>query len=146
MRAAAFVLLIAYFCSACFSYVPAASVPRSMGEPVRVYLSQPQTVELAEVVAGNIVRVDGEIASVDDREVVVSAWSLHGGSGTEYAGEGRTVRVPAEAVERVERKEFSWLQTGGIVALGVLAGVLFAAAEGGFSGDGRGPPPTGGGK
>ncbi len=146
MRAIASVLFVAYFCSACYTYAPAASVPSTAGQSVRVYLSQPQTVALDEVTAGNITRVDGEIAATDNGEVAVSAWSLRSGSGAEYAAEGRTVRFPAAAVERVERKEFSWLQTGGIVVLSVLAGVLFSAAGGGFSGDGSGPPPTGGGK
>jgi len=146
MRAIASVLFAAYFCSACFTYAPAASVPRTTGETVRIYLSQPQTVELEEVTASNITQVDGEIATAMDGEIVVSAWSLRSGSGAEFEAAGRSVRFPADAVERVERKEFSWLQTGGVVALGVLAGVLFAAAGGSFSGDGNGPPPTGTGK
>ena len=143
MRAIAFVILVAYFCSACFTYVPAASAPTATGQSVRVYLSQPQTVDLEEVSAGNITRVDGEIASAENGELVVSAWGLYSGSGAEYDAQGRSVRLPREAIERVERKEFSWLQSAGLVALGVAAGLIFAVAEDQFSGGGGpGRPPT----
>lgn len=146
MRALAFVILVSYFCSACFAYVPAETpAPGTTGEPVRVHLAQPQTVELAEVTASNITLVEGELAAMENGDLVVSAWSLRSGSGAEFAAEGRSVRLPTEAIERVERKELSWVRTGGLAALGILAGVLFTVADGGISG-GRAPTPPPSGK
>lgn len=142
MRAIALVLLIPYICSACFAYVPAAGTPHATGESVRVFLSRPQAVELEEVTAGNITVVEGEVAAADDGALVVSAWNLISGSGAEFPAQGQSVRISAGDVERVERKEISWLRTGSILALGILAGVLFNAAEGGISGDRGSPPPA----
>lgn len=148
MRALALVLLVAYSTSACFAYVPAggADAPRRSGDGIRVYLSPPQTIELEEVTAGNITVVEGEAVQSDNGTLVVSAWRLWSGSGAEFAAEGRSVHLPVGAVERVEQRRLSWLRTGGIVALGLLAGVLFAQAEGGYSGDGGRPQPPGTGK
>lgn len=147
MRAVPLVILVSYLCSACFAYVPASTTaPGATGESVRIHLSTPQTVELEEVTAGNITLVEGEVAAVDGDGLVVSAWGLRSGSGAEYAGMGRSVRLPTAAIERVERKEFSWLQSGGLAVGAILAGVLFTVAQDGFSGGGKPGPPPGTGK
>lgn len=139
MRGIATLLLTVFACNACFSYAPApaAGPPPEQGTAVRVYLSEPQDVRLTEITGNDVVRIDGEIAAADADEMVLSAWWLHARSGYEFRGQGETVRVARENVARVERKRLSYLRSGGLVALGVLAGILFTVVE--VGGGGRGP-------
>lgn len=131
---------------ACYSYLPIETSMLERGDRVRVRLSQPADQPLRLVTARDIVVVNGDVASVTDTALVLSAWDLESVTGAEFAGEGWTVYVAPDNIALLEQRNLEGLQTGLVVGAGV-AGLLVIGAlviSGGSGGDGNGnggPPP-----
>lgn len=141
--AAAVLALVAT--AGCFSYAPINGhepAPR-LGTEVRAHLSTPESFQLTNVTANNVVEVDGEVVRWEDERLVLSAWWLRALNGTEHRGIGETVNIPTSSLGTVERKRVSVAKTGALAGFGVLLAVLFNSAltSGAGGGEGPGPPP-----
>lgn len=134
--------LLSVLMAGCHVHIAAEPQMLERGDRVRVHLARPAEYRLREMSPANIVRVDGEVAQVTDTTLVLSAWWLRSASGLEYAGEGWTVHVRREDVQRLEERRVSGVRTGLLVAGGVAAAALLGAAA--LSGGSDGPPGNGG--
>ncbi len=93
----------------------------------------------------DVAQVDGELVTMDDSAVVVSATRLVARSGFEHLGEGATVRMPRSSIGSVQVKRLSPARTAlfvvGLVALGVGAQAALGASLGsGGNSDGGNAP------
>jgi hypothetical protein len=143
VRAISLVLLSTFVLNGCFVYVPNKGTPLQQGQSVQVFLNTPQDVRLTDVTANNVVRVDGEVVSVDADKMVLSAALVTQASGMDQLGENATVVVPRSHVDRVQEKRFSAVRTAGLVGLMALLTTLTAAGVVGGTSDGGHGPPSG---
>jgi hypothetical protein len=132
----------------CYRYVPldSGAPPLELGDELRAHLSTPSRVQLEQLAAENVIRVDGEFINSDDDRLVVSAFWLKAGTGLEFKGVGETVALPRTSIAVVEKKKFSAVATAAATAvavvIGVLAGIAFGTAASGAPGPGPPPPPA----
>lgn len=129
----------------CFHYVPAADVP-TQGTAVRVQLDPPVRVDLPDLTANDIVRVQGEMVGADTDRLILSAFSLHSAAEREHIGGGATVYLPRESLGLLEVRRLSVGRTAlasvAVAGAGFLVGLAIdAAAGGGGEGGGGTPPP-----
>jgi hypothetical protein len=131
--------------TACHHYLPTEVEAVERPNRVRVTLSEPQDFELLDLVARDIVQVEGEVVRWDDETLVLSVWWLRANNGNEFRAQGETAAVPRERVNHLERKQFSLLETIGLAALftGLMAVGVGTLSAAGVIGSGSGPsnPP-----
>lgn len=127
--------------TACHHYLPSEIDAVERPNRVRVTLSEPSDFELLDLVARDIVLLDGEVVRWDDETLVLSVWWLTANYGTEFRAQGETAIVPREQVNHLELKQFSLLKTIGLAALftGLLAVGVGTLAAAGVIGSGSGP-------
>jgi hypothetical protein len=104
----------------CYHYTPATTPSPPQGTPLRVHLERPGSFELVGLTAHNIDRVDGEMVSRADGELVLSATWLYALTGNGFPGELWTVYVDASNIASLEERKLSWWRTGVIVLAGAL--------------------------
>jgi hypothetical protein len=133
-------VLAAWFLTACYHYVPTATLAHPQGTPVRAHLGTLSAFEVAQFTVNNVNRVDGEVIRLDPgRGLFLSATWLETAMGGGFAGSGWTVEIPEADVTRLELKRFSWWRTSVVVA-GLVAGTWL-----GFEAVGVGPFGSGSG-
>jgi hypothetical protein len=127
--------------TACHHYLPTEIEAVERPNSVRVNLSEPSDFELLELIARDIVMLDGEVVRWDDEALVLSVWWLTADNGTEFRAQGETAIVPREQINHLELKEFSLLKTIGLAALftGLMAVGVGTLAAAGLIGSGSGP-------
>jgi hypothetical protein len=135
VRTISLVLLSTLVLNGCFAYMPSKGAPLRQGQSVQVFLNTPQDVRLTDVTANNVVRVDGEVVSVDSEKMVLSAALVTQASGVDQLGDNATVVVPRGHVDHVQEKRFSVVRTAGLVGLAALVTALTAAGVVGGSSD-----------
>jgi hypothetical protein len=134
----------------CYKYTPVEEGVEVIrrGESMRVALTQPIEVDLGSITVNDAVAVRGEfIQQEEDGTIVLAAFGTTSPTGAEMTGDGKTVRIPLDAVSGVERKTMDAGATaltvgaiaGGAVAIGVTA--LSGGEGGGDSGGPGGEPP-----
>lgn len=138
-------VLLVFTLSGCFSYSPIDLSAPKQRDTVRATLSRPEDFRLAQYTANDVVRIDGEVIALDDSFLHLSAWALRARSGYQMAAQGETVRIPREALARVEQKQISPARSALVAGLAVLVGVVISVAVGGSGGEegGGGGPPSG---
>lgn len=138
-RPAALLLLVTFVLNGCYTYFPTQQIP-DRGAKVRLELAQPQDVRLSEVTANDVVNLQGELAQVDSNRVVLSAFVLRSQSGYENIGRGESVSILRQNIASIRQSRISPLNTAGLVAIGVVIGVLtgVALADAGNQGEGGG--------
>jgi len=128
----------------CFHYVPATEMP-SRGTPIRVRMDTPVRVDLPDLTANDIVRVQGEMVSADPNRLILSAFSLHSAADREHMGGGATIYLPRESLAHMEVRRLSVGRTAlasvAIAAAAYLVGLGIDAAGGGGEGNGGNPIP-----
>lgn len=133
--------------SGCFHYVPTDLSTAAGGGDIRIHLTRERPDELQELfespetgsTLGRIVELGGD-------HLVVRV-PLAGPAGVRAPGPavGRDVRIPLQAVDRVERRELDRLRTAAL-AVGVIAAAVallrgMGGEEGGTSQTPPVPPP-----
>jgi len=127
----------------CYKYTPVEEGVEAFktGESMRVALTRPIEVDLGSITVNDAVAVRGEfIRQEDDGTIVLAAFGTTSPTGEEMTGDGKTVRIPVDAVSGLERKTINAGATaltvgaiaGGAVAIGAVA------LTGGESGRGSG--------
>lgn len=131
----------------CYSYAP-VSGPRSLdrGDAVRIHLADQLDVQLAEVTANDVVRLDGEVIGWRNDSLAMSAFLLVSETGYEHRSPGETVLVAEDRVAGLERRRIDRLRTGaftiGLIALSSVTAVVLGAGGGEGDDPGGGPPMT----
>lgn len=120
-RLAALAVLLSFLLNACFTFGPTGSTIPDRGGRVRLYLSQPIDVKLAQFTVNNVAVLDAEVVSAEPDVITLSTFWVRTASGYETAGIGETVTVPRENIREVQQKQLSVLQTA--LAVGAVAGV-----------------------
>ncbi len=117
----------------CVSYAPLANPDPPRAAVLRLTLSTPGDYRLTNVTMNDVGTIDGELVTMDDSVVVVSATRLVARSGFEHLGEGATLRVPRSSIGSIQIKRLSPARTalflGGLVALGAVTSVALGRAE-----------------
>lgn len=136
--------------AACHRYVPPEGGPASIdrGDPMRVSLSSPVSVDLGEISVDDAVLVSGELIELkEDGSIVMSVSEAKSPSGATRAGVGETVTIPADAIASVEKRVVNPVTTalvvvviaGAATVIGVTA--LNSGSGGNENGNGGPPPP-----
>jgi hypothetical protein len=127
----------------CYKYTPVDEGVEAFrrGEDMRVSLTRPIEVDLGSVTVNDAVAVRGEfIQQDDDGTIVLAALGTTSPTGAEMTGDGKTVRIPVDAISSLERKTINAGATA--LTVGVIAGGAIAigavALTGGESGGGSG--------
>ncbi len=135
-------LLAPWLLGGCFAYTPLRQPDPAPAASLRLHLATPGDYRLANVTMNDVGIIDGELVTMDDSAVVVSATRLVARSGFEHPGDEATLRVPRSSIASIEVKRLSALRTalfvGGLLALGGAAGAALGAAEVSSSGNGGG--------
>jgi len=109
-------VLAGMFFAGCYHHVPATTLAQPQGTPVRVHLNTLSSFELPQFTVSNVITVDGEVIRSDPETLFLSASWLEAATGGGFDGNGWTVSIPTEDLERAELKRFSWWRTGAVVA------------------------------
>lgn len=137
------------FATACHRYVPpeGGSAALTRGQPMRVSLNSPVSVDLGEISVDDAVLVTGELIELkEDGSIVMSVREAESPSGATRGGIGETATIPADAIASVEKRVINPITTtlvvvviaGGAVALSVAA--LNSGSSNGGNGNGQPPP------
>ena len=126
----------------CFSYAPLASVP-SPGTDVRVRLTVAGALRLSELDMTSEREYEGELVSVNDREILLSVARVTSTSGI---GGSRVLQdhmaFLRDEIERVDERRVSVWRTSLLsAALATALGMLIHEAVGSGGGENT-PPPT----
>lgn len=130
----------------CYAYRPVQD-PGTLpaGETVRLHITMRGAASLASELGPRVELVEGRIAATpaDASHVAVHVQEVRttDGGGTTWAGD-LPLRVPLDAIGRLERREFSRGRT--IAAAGVAGAALVGVAVAAFAGDRGGTDGTGG--
>lgn len=134
--------IISLGCLGCYTFAPAEPGTLEQGTEIRTVLSPPSSVDLPELTARSVVRVDGEVVTFDEGQAVFSAFSLTSESGNRQPAGGATVRIPRDRIQEVQLKRFDYVRTSGMLAGAlVISQLLFDAvfeSGGGTEGGGGG--------
>jgi hypothetical protein len=140
--------------TACFSYIPLQPTPMAssasapspaaqlglegleQGVSLRVHLSEPGSYPLTALTPNNVTVIDGDLVRWDDSSLYVSAYWMKTAGVQEYKGNGETVGILFDKIDRVDRKKVSVGKTAAIGAAMVGAVVLLGVTFGGGSGEG----------
>jgi hypothetical protein len=131
--------------TACYHYVPAVDAVYPRGTPLRAELDTLSSFELSAVTVRNIDRVEGEMVSRSDQQLILSATWLQAATGNGFAGQGWTVYIPAGNVRGLEQKRVSLWRSAALVG-GIVGGTLLGwkaiglGPNSGSSGGGPGQP------
>lgn len=138
-------ILLVFTLSGCFSYSPTDLAAPKQRDSVRVQLSRPEDFRLTQYTANDVIRIEGEVITLDESFLHLSAWALRARSGYHMAAQGETVRIPRDAVAQVEQKQISPGRSALIAGLAILAGAVISVAAGGSGGEegGGGGGPSG---
>jgi hypothetical protein len=141
LRVSLFSLL--FVAAGCFQYVPPGNITPTRATPIRLYLEQPSSFELTNLIVTNVIRVDGELVRRDGGDVILSATWLDTPGGVGFDGEGWTLRIPESNISVFELKRMSWWRTGAVLLGGGLLTIfgfdtLGAGSEGSGGGGGGG--------
>ncbi|UCG75930.1 MAG: hypothetical protein JSV95_00955 [Gemmatimonadota bacterium] len=159
----AVVLLLVH--AACYSYVPlqpapgGASASATSGAPesaasqlglvdlkqgasLRVHLSEPGSYPLTALTPNNVTVIDGDLIRFDEDNLYVSAYWMKTAGVQEFKGEGETVTIQLDQVDRIDQKKVSAGKTAALAA--VIAGAIVAIGVTFGSGSGEGGDNGGG--
>lgn len=129
--------LTAVWLAGCYSYAPLQGPPSGVerGTRLKIHLSRPVDVRMGDVGANNVVYLDAEMIDVEGDSLAVSVFQTTSQSGYQQEVNGRTGKVPLDAVGSIELRTFSAVKTLAAGALVVAAALGAAAAlTSGFSG------------
>lgn len=112
----------------CYSYAPVRGEFPAQGSRVRVQLSEPQDVRLAQITANDVVRINGEVVRADTGSLLLSTWFVQSRSGYENIGQGETAVIPRRNIVSVEKNQLSLVRTAGLLGVAMLLGVLIRGA------------------
>jgi hypothetical protein len=132
---------------ACYRYVPDTSPQPAVGSEYRAHLTSDGSTQVRPILGQNVVRVDGRLIAVSDSvyEVAMGATTTSvDPRPTIWSGE--VIRLPRDAVDRMERRELDRPRTVRAAALYtagvVLAGSVWLSISGRASeSGGNGPGP-----
>lgn len=141
------VTLLLPMAAACHRYVPPEGGPASIdrGDPMRVSLSSPVSVDLGEISVDDAVLVTGELIELkEDGSIVMSVSEAKSPSGATRGGVGETVTIPADAIASVEKRVVNPVTTALVVV--IIAGAatvigVTALNSGSSNGENGDPPP-----
>ncbi len=144
----ALILLTSWLPGGCYAYVPlaqpqvapASQLQAAPAAQLRARLREGAELRLTSVTVNDVGTVEGELVSMNDTTLVVSATRVVARSGFEHLGEHATVQVPRANIASLEVRRLARGRTiafvGGLVA---FAGITSAAfATGGFFGSSSG--------
>ena len=131
--------------SGCFRYVPTRLEVTPAGEDVRLMVTRQGAFELSEVtgVSATVPVLRGALVRVEDRTVLLRIPLENQQIGIHTEALGQTIRVPAEEILSVERRELDGARTGLLAAASAAAaaGVIFMIMESFGGGNSPGPTP-----
>ncbi len=134
--------LLAPLLGGCFAYAPLQQPSAPPAAALRLRLTTPADFRLTNITMNDVREVDGELVSMDDSAVVVSATRLVAVSGFEHMGEAATLRVPRASIGSIEVKRLSRARTalfvGGLAALGAATSAALGVAQVSGSNSGSG--------
>ena len=112
--------------SGCFKYIPTQLEVAPPGEEVRLLVTRQAGVELSEVTGIDLSRpiIRGEILGREGTELLLNVPVGRRREGFHTLQLKQTIRVPFEEVVRIDRREFSRLNTGLLAAGSVGASIL----------------------
>jgi hypothetical protein len=137
-RPVALAVGVLHLCTACYSYVPVRSAP-APGAQVALEVTDEGRVALNEKIGPGVVRLEGTLAAVEGRDLLVDASAvqqIRGGYISELGG--MRVRLSPNHVTRIDQRQFSRRRTFMVVG-GVVATIAAFFIAKGISG--RGTPP-----
>lgn len=142
-------ILVATFVtlSGCYRYVVLAdSSSIEAGERVRVELTEAGSEFIRGSVGSTALALDGTVVEWRSDTVVLAVRRARMRTGDFYEWTGLSVKFPRNAVDRVERREFSRsrsviLGAGATAAAALVIKEAMDAADGGTPGGGGPPPP-----
>ena len=112
--------------SGCFKYIPTQLEAAPPGEEVRLLMTRQAGVELSEVTGIDLSRpvIRGEILGREGTELLLNVPVGRRREGFHTVQLKQTIRVPFEEVVRIDRREFSRLNTGLLAVGSVGASIL----------------------
>ena len=128
---------VLHFCTACYHYVPVQNPPAA-GAQVALEVTDEGRVALNEKIGPGVVRLEGTLAGVEGRDLLVDAnavQQIRGGYISELGG--MRVRLSPNHVTRIDQRQFSRRRTFMVVG-GVVATIAAFFITKGISG--RGTP------
>lgn len=130
----------------CFTARPVAGEPLPAGTDVLVKVTDAGRVALAAQLGPSVDVVEGRLISRDSSAVTVSAVSVNLLQGGHQVWSGERIRIPAEQIALLSKKQFSKGRTAIVVA--AVVGGIVAVAGGSLSGllqgeEGTKPPVEG---
>jgi len=134
LRARGPLLAVSILClSGCFRYVPTRLEVAPVGEDIRLVVTRQGAFELSEVTGGSAAApvLRGALVRVEDRAVLLRVPLEGQRMGVHTEALGQTIRVPAEEILSVERRELDRTLTGLLAAGSAAAavGVIFMIME-----------------
>lgn len=129
--------------AACYQYHPLPSDLRNATNDVRISLTDRGTVELANLIGPQVIKIEGDLTEVSDTAFVVKMSRVVNRAGYCTPWSGETIHVLRGYASSIERKELSknrsWLVGGASVAAVALVG-LTVQLTGSTTGSGKLPP------
>ena len=130
----------------CYHYVPSEAEALRRGDPVRARVSG-VPVEVGDIAVRDVTTVDGELVSVMDRQVYLSAMRLTNRAGREFDGLRSTVAIERASLDGLFEKRLDATNTA-LAAAALTAGAVLLHtildSSGGVSGRGSGGGGGGG--
>ncbi len=132
-RLMAAALLPATLLAGCYSYAPLRQPEPSPATFMRLRLNTPGDYRLTNITMNDVGEIDGELVTMSDSTVVLSATRLVAQSGFEHLGEGATLRVPRNSIGSIDVKRLSPARTAlfvaGLIGIAVGARVAMGSSE-----------------
>src|SRR6476661_9368442 len=105
----------------CYTYRNESVGDAALLTPIRVELTDEGSQEITKQVGPRGMMLEGVLAARTDSDLVFDVSALTRTNGAEETWHGERVTVPASSVSRIQRRQFSVLNTGLFVA-GIVAG------------------------
>ena len=125
-----FVIAAVAMCGACYRYTPFQPTTSTMGQAVRVTLTDAGTNHVASLVGPGAAYLDGNLASLTDSAYVISLSDLGRRNGTEETWKGEQVTVSRTEVSSIELRKAAPGRSAALTAALVGGAALVARAIG----------------
>jgi hypothetical protein len=126
----------------CYTYEPVQLSPApAPGTDLRLLITDRGSADLRDYLGPNVEALNGRLLAADTSELNLAVRSVVMFNGSEQFWTGDRVRIPRNAVARVELRRFSATRTGFLTALSVVGAVVLGnALLGGGDADGSENP------
>lgn len=115
----------------CQTFRPVTPTALEQGSVVRLDLAERSSIDLREMTAHGITRLRGETISVNQDQLAISVLWLERPGGAGFEGEGWTVTIPLNRIQRLEQQHLDTWRTTGLVAAAAAATIIGWEALGG---------------